>query len=276
MNDVSSTIQEHYSQGTLMARILSYLADQVLDADNLTPENLHNVDQLHGRGVASTVEHIKFAKIKSAMHVLDLGCGIGGSSRFLASASKCRVTGIDLTQEFIDVAEDLTRRCALDSNITFQQGNALDLPFADASFDHVWCHNVTMNIEDKVALAAEIARVLKPGGRFSCAEVGLGPNGEPEYPLPWARQPSSSFLVTPDDMCTALEDGGLRIIKRRDDTETTLADLQEVRARAQRGKPPLQANQIVMGDDFPDRARNAGRMTTAGRLVAHMVLAEKR
>jgi len=276
MDDVSSTIQEHYSQGTLMARILSYLADKGFDMDNLKPENLYNIDQLHGRGIASTIEHIKFSEIKPAMHILDLGCGIGGSSRFLASTSEYRVTGIDLTQEFIDVAQDLTRRCALNRSITFQQGNALDLPFADARFDHVWCHNVTMNIEDKVALASEIARVLKPGGRFSCAEVGLGRYGVPEFPLPWARQPSSSFLVTPDDMCAALETGGLRVIKRHNDTEITLAALREVRARAQRGELPLQANQIVLGNDFPDRARNAQRMTIDGRLVTHVVMAEKR
>ena len=210
------------------------------------------------------------------MHILDLGCGIGGSSRFLASTSEYRVTGIDLTQEFIDVAQDLTRRCALNRSITFQQGNALDLPFADARFDHVWCHNVTMNIEDKEALASEIARVLKPGGRFSCAEVGLGRYGVPEFPLPWARQPSSSFLVTPDDMCAALETGGLRVVKRHNDTEITLAALREVRARAQRGELPLQANQIVLGNDFPDRARNAQRMTIDGRLVTHVLMAEKR
>ena len=275
MSDVSKTVQGHYTQGTLLERIFGHLEESGIDTGQLTQEDLYPFDQLHGRGVAATRDHVEFAKITPSMHVLDLGCGIGGSSRYLASHCDCRVTGIDLTQEFVDVARELTTLCGLTDRIDFRRADALNLPFEDASFDHVWSYNVTMNIEDKIGLATEIARVLKPQGRFSCAEIGQGPAGEPSYPLPWASNSSSSFLATPDDMRSALETGGLRVIKQIDLTETNLAFQKEVRERTERGELPLQVNHVVMGDDFPQRAQNAGKMVSEGRLVEHMIMAEK-
>jgi ubiquinone/menaquinone biosynthesis C-methylase UbiE len=81
------------------------------------------------------------------------------------------------------------------------------MPFGYGVFDHVWSHNVTMNIQDKVKLASEIARVPKSGGRYSCWELSLGSGKQPFYPLPWASDASSNFLVTPDEMTAALERG---------------------------------------------------------------------
>ena len=138
------------------------------------------------------------ASIETGMQILDVGCGIGGTSRYLAADRGCRVAGIDLTLEYVEVARELTARCGLSERIEFHQGDALDMPFEDAAFDHAIWHFVTMNIEDKAGLMAEIARIFKPGRRFSCSEINLGPAGEPIYPLPWARDPSSSFLVSPE------------------------------------------------------------------------------
>ena len=76
--------------------------------------------------------------------------------------------------EFVEVARELTTRCGLGDRIEFFEVNALDTPFENETFDHVWCHNVTMNIEDKAGLVAEIGRILKPNGRFSCSELALG------------------------------------------------------------------------------------------------------
>ena len=158
--------------------------------------------------------------------------------------------------------------------IEFRQGDALDLPFAESTFDHVWCHNVTMNIQDKRKLASEVARVLKPGGRFSCSEVGQGPGGAPIFPLPWATDASASFLVTPAMMRQALEEGGLRISEEIDLSDAIIAFLREMRARAERGERPLTANHVIMGDDFGERVRNFGRCAIE-RVVEHFILAEK-
>lgn len=275
MTSVTETVQDHYTQGTLRDRVFGWLADAGIDPDHLAPEQLHPLDQLHGRGIAATRDHAGHAGIRPGQDVLDLGCGIGGASRFLAADHGCRVTGIDLTPEFITLATELTRRCGLADRVEHRVGDATDLPFEDAAFDHVWCHNVTMNIEDKAALVREVARVLKPGGRFTCAEIGLGPAGAPTYPLPWASDPAVSFLVTPQAFRRLVEDGGLRVIEQIDLTEAMMAYRKEEEDRAARGAPPVRANHIVMGDDFPERARNMTVNSAAGHVVEHVIVADK-
>ena len=271
MSSVEQSVQSHYGRGDLLQRVEAALERAGVDKDRPTHQDLFAFDQLHGRGIMATREHAERAGLHAGLHVLDLGCGIGGASRYLASLG-CRVTAIDLTPEFIDVAAALTQRCGLADRIEFHQANALDLPFAADSFDHVWSHNVTMNIEDKARFAAEIARVLKPGGRFSCAEVERGPGGEPTFPLPWASDPSWSFLATPDVMRGTLVAAGLHVLEQTDLTEAAIAF---VRGAAQRGGPTTIGNSIVMGDDFAVRVRNSGQAMREGKLVEQFILAEK-
>lgn len=275
MTSVEATVQSHYTHGGLLGRIFDYLESTGIDSENLKREDLNIFDQLHARGITATQEHADHVGITADMHVLDIGSGVGGASRYLADAIKCKVTGIDLTQEFVDVARELTTRCGLSDGIEYDQANALDMPFEDETFDHAWCHNVTMNIEDKTGLAREIARVLKPGGKFSCSEIELGPTGDPIFPLPWAIEPSSSFLVTPEQMKAVLESGGLQVVQQIDLNELNLAFMREMKARAERGDPPLQANHIVMGDEFPSRLQNAAKCAVEGRTVEQLIIAEK-
>lgn len=274
MSNIESTVQGHYGRSGMLARVEAALAAAGIDPQRPKLEDLWPYDQLHGRGIAATREHAERAHIGSGMQVLDLGCGIGGSSRYLASLG-CRVTGIDLTAEFIDVARTLTERCGLGDRVDFQQCSALDLPFADGAFDHVFCHNVTMNIPDKPRLAAEAARVLKRGGHFSCVEVAQGPAGPPDYPLPWASVATASFLATPDEMRRAIESGGLRIVVQEDTTAAAVAYGLEASQRAKRGESALQVNGVVMGDDFMTRARNMSQALREGQAVDQFILAEK-
>src|SRR5208282_3828785 len=181
-------------------------------------------DQLHSRGIVATREHAERAGIQAGMHVLDLGCGLGGASRYLAAECGCRMAAIDLTPNFVEAARILTARCGLAVRIEFRQANALALPFEDSSFDHVWSYAVTMNIADKEGLGREVARVLKPGGRFSCNEIARGSGGAPPLPLPWATDETSSFLTTPAVMRAALEAGGLSVIEQVDITATRFGD----------------------------------------------------
>ena len=275
MTTVESTVTSYYGQSGLLGRILGGLTEAGIDAQKPTVQDLYRFDQLHGRGIVATKEHAEAAGICAGMHVLDLGCGIGGASRFLAELG-CRVTGVDLTPEFIEVARELTRRCGLTDAIEFHVANALDLPFPDARFDHVWSHNVSMNIADKAGFARAAARVLKPGGRFSCAEVERGPaTAEPTLPLPWASEPSSSFLATPAQMKAALEAAGLRIIAQNDMTESGLTFAREAAERAKRGEPPVAANHFAMGDTMPARVRNMVQALREGALVEQIIVAEK-
>ena len=275
MTNNSDTIRKRYARSDLLDRIARFLGERGVDPEHPTYQDLFPFDQLHGRGIQATREHIERAGINSSMHVLDLGCGVGGCSRVIRAKCGCRVTGIDLTPEYIELARELTRRSGMADRIEFQQADALHLPFAEGTFDHVWCHNVTMNIQDKRKFASEVARVLKRGGRFSCSEFGQGPGGAPIFPLPWAKDVSASFLVTPEVMRQALEEGGLQIIEEVDLTEAYLAFSREVRARAERGEPPLNANYVVMGDEFGQCISNAGKCVMEKRLVEHFMLAGK-
>ncbi|MCZ6623219.1 MAG: class I SAM-dependent methyltransferase [Deltaproteobacteria bacterium] len=277
MTDKSKDVQDHYTHGRLLQSIFEFLQARGVDPLHPSCDDLFKCDQIHGRGIIATREHFEYAGITSGMRVLDVGCAIGGSSRYIATACDCRVTGIDLSEEFIDAARELTKRCGLEERIEYFHANALDMPFEDTTFDHVWCHNVTMNIEDKSRLAAEIARVLKPGGRFSCAEITRGTGGEPFYPLPWASDPSSSFLVTQDEMRTILETAALRIIKQVDLTEPNMAYRREVRERAKRGEPLLSVNPMYLkyGDVFLEQGQNVNKSAEDGRLVEQLIIAEK-
>jgi SAM-dependent methyltransferase len=241
--------------------------DEALRTSGVDPErpshrDLWPLDQLHSRGIEATREHAERAQIRAGMHVLDLGCGLGGSSRFLAAECGCRVAAIDLTPNFVDAARILTARCGLVDWIEIRQANALALPFDDGTFDHVWSYAVTMNIADKEALGREVARVLKPGGRFSCNEIELGSGGAPGFPLPWATDEASSFLVSPATMRAALEAAGFSILKQVDLTPTRLGET--------RRRP------VIEHDDFPQRVHNLQSGLADGRLVAQFILAEKR
>ena len=171
------------------------------------------------------------------------------------------MAAIDLTPNFVEVARILTARCGLADRVEIREANALALPFQNGTFDHVWSYAVTMNIADKEGLAREVARVLKPGGRFSCNEIEQGTGGAPVFPLPWATNEASSFIVSPAAMRAALEASGLSILEQVDLTTTRLGDT---------GRRP-----IVERDDFPVRLRNLQSCLADGRLLAQLILAEK-
>src|SRR5262245_29423480 len=273
-NDIVA-VRERYGTSGTMDRVIAFLRERGIDPERPKYQDFFPFDQLHGRGVEATREHIERAGINSTMHVLDLGCGVGGCSRVIAATCGCRVTAIDLTPQCVEIARELTRRCGMDGRIEFRHADALALPFAEATFDHVWCHNVTMNIPDKKELASEVARVLRHGGCFSCSEVGQGPGGALIFPLPWATDESASFLVTPAMMRQALEEGGLRVKEEIDLSEAILASLKEMRARAESGDPPVNAVHVILGDDMGERIKNMSRSAMEKRVVEHFILAEK-
>jgi ubiquinone/menaquinone biosynthesis C-methylase UbiE len=265
MTTVEALVQGYYGRSDLLQRIEARLRTVGVDPQKPGFRDLHPFDQLHGLGILATEEHAARAGVRAGMQVLDLGSGLGGSSRYLAAVCGCRVSAIDLTPEFVELARVLTARCGLADSIDYRQASALALPFEDASFDHVWCHNVTMNIADRATLAREVARVLRRQGRFSCVETAQGPGGPPVFPLPWAKDPSASCLATPEAMCAAVEQAGLRIVEQINFAAEVV----------KRGEPPHQANDVVMGDDFEQRRANVMTGLQEQRLVDQLIIAEK-
>jgi len=266
MADVQRSIVEDYGDRDLGKRILDRLKDFGVDTENLTQEILAEVDHIHGGGYANTIDHCSLADLATDMAVLDIGCGIGGPARYIANKFGCRVVGIDLTEDYIDVAAMLTRRCGLDGRVNFKFANAVDLPFVDDSFDAAFSLNVTMNIEDRSGFYAEVARVLRPGGQFVLSELGRGTGGDPYYPLPWARDASYSFLVTPDELRAGLEEAGFSIEHWIDEAQRR----KQAGGRVSEGTsilPPGEGMKIVRGADYTDRQANSGKSVMENRLT---------
>jgi ubiquinone/menaquinone biosynthesis C-methylase UbiE len=267
MTDTTTKVREHYSATDLTNRIKSTLATIAHEEQRLTVTQLAPLDQFHTRRVLATAELASAAGLDPSTRVLDLGCGIGGPARYLAATFGCKVTGVDLSPGFIDAATYLTARCGLSDRVTLQVGNALHLPFEDAVFDTVFLQHVAMNIGDRPALYAEVRRILRSGGRFVTYDLVLR-DGDVVYPAPWARDASTSFLLSEGDTRTALEQAGFKTVLWRDDTQTALDWFKAAMA----GAPPSGLNPgalnlgVVMGPDFPAMTSNLARNLRENRL----------
>lgn len=259
-------VEAHYTRRSLGDTILSALREAGKDLEHLTPDDLAPVDEFHSGQRNATVRLAQLAGVAGAQHVLDVGCGIGGPSRFLAKAFGCRVTGLDLTAEFVEVANMLARRTGLADKVTYRQGDALDLPFADASFDLVWSQNAAMNIADRDRLYAEMCRVLKPAGRLAIQDVAAGPGGEPYYPTPWAKDKSISFLFPPQVTREKLERAGFRVVAWHDPTRESLEQaLARAKVLESGALPPLGLH-ILIGPNFPSVSKNMVRNLEEARI----------
>ncbi len=259
-------VEDHYTRSSLGDTILSALREAGKDLEHLTPDDLAPVDEFHSGQRNATVRLAQLARVSGAEDVLDVGCGIGGPSRFLAKAFGCRVTGLDLTAEFVEVANMLAHRTELAGKVTYRQGDALDLPFPDASFDLVWSQNAAMNIADRDRLYAEMRRVLRPAGRLAIQDVAAGPGGEPYYPTPWASDKSISFLFAPEVTREKLERAGFRVVAWHDPTPESLEQaLARAKALETGSLPPLGLH-ILIGPNFPTVSRNMLRNLEEARI----------
>src|SRR4029077_8061073 len=110
----------------------------------LTPQQLGTLDQFHTRGLAATADLAKLAGITADMSVLDVGSGGGGPGPAPPATHGCRVTGVDLSEPFVDAARYLTERTGQSRQVSFQAGSALELPFDDGRFDAVLLQHVAM------------------------------------------------------------------------------------------------------------------------------------
>jgi ubiquinone/menaquinone biosynthesis C-methylase UbiE len=254
---MADKVANHYAGGSnIVSAIAESLRKAGKDIGKLATADLGTVDEFHIRGRQATLELARSLNLSPDSHVLDIGSGLGGPARTLVETCGCRVTGIDLTQAFCDAAATLSDWVGLSDRVSFRQGDATSLPFTNGEFDAAMTIHVSMNIARKDRVYAEAKRVLRPGARFAVYEVLQGEGGDVLFPVPWAREPSISHLVTPNEMQSLLMNAGFKMVDVQDSTEEGQRWFEAMSARIAQGAVPAVTFQAFLGNDFPEMARN--------------------
>jgi len=252
-------IHSYYSPNNLYNSILEGLGKIRKELSDISLDDLQPVDEFHIRGSAATKELIKLSCFTPDMHILDVGCGIGGSTRRLSHETGCCVTGIDLSDEYIDTAERLTQLLDMQDRVKFHAASALALPFDDATFDGAWSIQMGMNVEDKLSWLKEIYRVLKPGGRVILYEVCGHINTPVHFPVPWAQDNSMSFLVLPQTFRNIMTTAGFDIDAWNDKTDLAQVAFSQMTAPSGEPNLPELGVHLLVGKDILTKAYNLRR-----------------
>ncbi len=278
MTDATSAqhIDAHYSPDDLGGRILAALRAAGKDPDALTPDDLSPFDQFHTGGKDATLALARLADIQPGAHVLDVGGGLGGPARTLASEFGCSVEVLDLTEEYCRAGEMLTAMTGLGDHVSFTHGNALVMPYPGGSFDVAWTQHTSMNVADKARLYKEIHRVLRPGGRLALHEILAGPASPIHFPVPWARTPSASFLIAPESARALVAAAGFGELAWIDDTTPTLEWFRKRSATIPRTPTQPLGLHLLLGEDFPRMFHNQLRNLEEGRICVAQGVFERR
>lgn len=268
-------VRRHYGRAGLTTQLLEALRAHGADPDRLAPEDLIGFEDMHVGGREATKSLAEMMPLQPGMELLDIGAGLGGAARYFALAAGCRVTGVDLTAELVETARELSRRVGMGDRVRFETASALDLPFDEHSFDGAYSIHVGMNIADKSRFYAEAFRVVRSGGFFALYDL-LRDRGEPDYPVPWAESPQTSFLVELPTLEELLRDAGFEIAAVRDRTAFATAFMSASRERT--GDPQAARTSsaaIVMGPNFHDKIANLAAALEDGRLRAFELLCRR-
>lgn len=271
-------ITDNYGRSDLERTILDAYEDAGTDTARLTRDDTAALDEFHIQGRDATRALADLAELRPGDRVLDVGSGIGGPARTLAAEFDCRVTGIDLVEEYCRVAETLTELIGLVDGVSVRRADAVDLPFEDGAFDAVWLQHVSMNVAEKERLTDELHRVLRPGGRLAVHEVCAGPGRDPYFPVPWADDPSISFLATPEELSRLLAETGFEELEWVEATDDSLewfrSTLEAMAARPADAPRPLGLN-LLMGPETPTKMQNVVRNLEEERIAVVQGVVEK-
>jgi ubiquinone/menaquinone biosynthesis C-methylase UbiE len=259
-----ATVAAHYSRERLEEAILRAVKAAGKDPERLVASDLATADEFHLGGLEATQALAAQMELRPGMHLLDVGSGIGGPARYFAAEHECKVTGVDLTDEFVRVATSLTRMVKLDHLVDFRQASALELPFERESFNCAYMIHVGMNIAEKAGVYREVRRVLKPGGLFVIFDIMRTGEGALQFPLPWAANQETSFVVDLPQYREALQSASFRIERERDRRAFSIEFTENVMARMAQGGPPALGLHLLMGEKTPLLLRNVLTMMKEG------------
>ncbi len=254
--DDDSAIARHYAHGALEQAIFSALLASGKDLSALTGDDLAPVDEFHIGGRQATMDLAAQAGFAPGSRLLDIGCGLGGASRFFAREMGCRVTGVDLSEDYIRVARELAARVGSGDAVSYHAGSALALPCESGTFDGAYMLHVGMNVADKQKAFSEVRRALKPGGIFAIYDV-MGEVEALAFPVPWASGPETSFVASAATYRRLLSEASFVVEKERNRAQFALDFFRRMQARlAAPGGPPPLGLHILMGAETAQKVAN--------------------
>jgi ubiquinone/menaquinone biosynthesis C-methylase UbiE len=244
-------IVRHYTRERLKETILEAVVKTAHDPDHLTAEDFAAVDEFHLGGLEATRQLAARMELRPGLRLLDVGSGIGGPARYFAAEHGCQVTGIDLTEEFVETAKALTQVVRLEHLVEFQQASALALPFEPQAFDGAYMIHAGMNITDKAGVCREVWRVLRPGALFTVFDIMRTGTGSIRYPVPWALTEETSSVAEVKEYRDSLEAAGFRVVEERSRKEFSIAFIERAMASLKQSGSPVLGMRLLMGDKAP-------------------------
>jgi ubiquinone/menaquinone biosynthesis C-methylase UbiE len=247
------------------------LIDKKLDI-----EDLFSIDQYHARGIAATVDLGKRMPISKNQKILDIGCGLGGPARYYAKHFECLITGIDITSSFIELGNEFNKLTSMSDKIDLKIGNGEILEFDDSTFDGAYSQHVTMNISKRKNFFSEAYRVLKKESFFAFTEHGLGPVGEPIYPLPWADTKRMSYLLTPNETISLLNEVGFSDIEIIETGDKYMSGYEKLVNQTNIKKKPILGIHVIGGTSMKERSVNSLNSIKEKRTLPFEMLCKKK
>jgi ubiquinone/menaquinone biosynthesis C-methylase UbiE len=268
MGSYREHLNEHYGQDDLCGKIKHACEKLGLSPEEMTREDLANLDEIHIRGLDATRELAKLAGLEPDQRVLDVGCGLGGPARTLAAEFGVQVLGLEIVTEFCRAAAMLTEWVGMTDKVSFREGDMRAMPFEDDEFDMVMTLHTILNVAEKDALFAEIHRVLKPAGGFLIYEVCGDDDASLHYPVPWADDPAISCLLTAAELRDRIISAGFSEKHWSDVTQKALDWFDGLAAGIGHPVPKRMGPSlgVVLGPDAAEKSHNLQRNLREGRI----------
>jgi SAM-dependent methyltransferase len=268
-------VEQHYSHGRLVEAIRAGVGQLGKAPDSVSVDDLAPVDEFHIGGRMATETFLDQLDLSPGDHVLDIGCGLGGASRFAADRYGCRVTGIDLTGDYVRTGEVLSEWVGLDDLISLDRGDATAMPYPAGTFDRSFMLHVGMNIENKELLALELFRVLRPGGRLGVYDIMRMDVGDLRYPVPWATTPAESRVSTPSTYRGTLEAAGFKVVAETNRSEFAMEFFEQLLSNGSGAADSPLGLHILMGDSALEKVGNMIDNVKEGRVAPYEIIVEK-
>lgn len=272
---IQKAVETHYSHDALLDGILAGVRKLGKTPGTITVDDLAPVDEFHIGGRTATEVFLDQLEIVPGDRVLDIGCGLGGASRFAAERYGCRVTGIDLTDDYVRTGATLCEWVGLGDMISLDRGDATDTPYESGSFDKAFMLHVGMNIENKELLALELFRLLRPGGRLGVYDVMRMDGGALRFPVPWATTAGESRVSKPSTYRGTLESAGFRILAENDRSGFAMDFFRQLAAQSNGNGPPALGLHLLMGDSGPLKISNMIDNVSDGLVAPYEIIVEK-